>query len=365
MKKVIKTIGILSIGAMFLASCDRTDDLVTINTVTNPTLVDINSTSYVVTEDNLSKVIELGVKKAVYGVSSEVRTELEIALAGTNFEKVAVVGAYTLDDTLKVTYKQLNDALLVLGVKPGVATNIEVRVKSYLYSNTVTSGGVPTYSDVQTITATAYSQGPNYQYQDWFLIGSATAADWSNDKNNINLLPLLKDVNNPNKYTFTGYFKQGEFKLVKTKGDWGVNYGGRGGSLVSGGDNIAIPADGYYTLSFDLEALTYTVTSVATPVNTYNTVGIIGSATANGWDASTPMVQSTFDPNLWILSGIRLSAGELKFRADNDWAVNWGGTAEFFGKATQDGGNIKVEAAYTYTIYFNSATGEYSILPTE
>ena len=54
-------------------------------------------------------------------------------------------------------------------------------------------------------------------------------------------------------------------------------------------------------------------------------VGIIGPSTPGGWDADTDMVQDTANADLWSLT-ITLLDGEAKFRADDDWTVNWGET---------------------------------------
>ena len=45
--------------------------------------------------------------------------------------------------------------------------------------------------------------------------------------------------------------------------------------------------------------------------------------------------------------GFTLSAGEIKFRANDDWAISWGG--ELDNLTTKNGGNITVEAG-TYDI---------------
>jgi hypothetical protein len=39
---------------------------------------------------------------------------------------------------------------------------------------------------------------------------------------------------------------------------------------------------------------------------TFETIGIIGSATPGGWDSSTPMVQDDQNAHLWTLSEIEL-----------------------------------------------------------
>jgi len=91
---------------------------------------------------------------------------------------------------------------------------------------------------------------------------------------------------------------------------------------------------------------------------TYETVGVIGTATTKGWDESTPMVQNEEDVHQWTLEGFTLSTGELKFRANNNWNVNWGATEFPTGTGTQDGPNIPVPAGL-YNVFFNDTNGEY------
>jgi hypothetical protein len=56
-------------------------------------------------------------------------------------------------------------------------------------------------------------------------------------------------------------------------------------------------------------------------------------------------------------------AGELKFRAEDDWAVNWGDDGFPTGTGTQDGPNIMIPFADNYEISFNATTGEYILSP--
>jgi starch-binding outer membrane protein SusE/F len=58
------------------------------------------------------------------------------------------------------------------------------------------------------------------------------------------------------------------------------------------------------------------------------------------------------------MTGIELFDGETKFRADDDWAVNWGSNTEFTGFASQDGPNIPVTAGM-YDVWFNDLTETY------
>jgi hypothetical protein len=76
------------------------------------------------------------------------------------------------------------------------------------------------------------------------------------------------------------------------------------------------------------------------------------------WDVDFFLTQDPNDENLWYYNSIDLN-GDVKFRADSNWTVNWGAVDFPNGIGTQDGPNIPA-AAGTYGIVFNSATGEYS-----
>ncbi|HJW28605.1 MAG TPA: SusF/SusE family outer membrane protein, partial [Saprospiraceae bacterium] len=89
-----------------------------------------------------------------------------------------------------------------------------------------------------------------------------------------------------------------------------------------------------------------------------DTVGLIGSATPDGWNSDQTMVQDPDSSNLFTLD-IHLTAGEAKFRANHDWAVNWGSTSFPTGIGTQDGPNIPILAGQ-YHVSFNSTTGAYN-----
>ena len=87
-------------------------------------------------------------------------------------------------------------------------------------------------------------------------------------------------------------------------------------------------------------------------------IGLIGSATAGGWDTDTNLDVDAGNPAI-VTGTLTLTDGEAKFRANDDWTFNWGGAAFPSGTGTQDGPNIPVTAG-TYTITFNVNTGEYS-----
>ena len=145
---------------------------------------------------------------------------------------------------------------------------------------------------------------------------------------------------------FTGYMylNQNGFKFC-TQPNWdGTNYGA---DFNTAGDvaNITMtePA-GYYKVDVDLSAKTYTLIPITT-------IGIIGSASPNGWDSDVDMTYvpynaETKELGYWEAKDITLASGEIKFRANDDWAINWGGDVNAL---TQSGANISVDAG-TYDI---------------
>ena len=145
---------------------------------------------------------------------------------------------------------------------------------------------------------------------------------------------------------FTGfmYLNQNGFKFC-TQPEWkGTNYGADFNTAGDAADIKMTEAAGYYKVDVDLESKSY----VLTPITT---IGIIGSASPNGWDSDVDMTYvpynaETKELGYWEAKDITLASGEIKFRANDDWAINWGGDTNAL---TQGGDNISVEAG-TYDI---------------
>lgn len=92
------------------------------------------------------------------------------------------------------------------------------------------------------------------------------------------------------------------------------------------------------------------------------TISIVGSG-VNGWPPTNgpEITLNTTDNTNYTISNLAISSGEVKFRQDLDWTINWGGTSFPNGTGTQDGANIPTQAGI-YTVNFNRATGVYSFV---
>ena len=149
--------------------------------------------------------------------------------------------------------------------------------------------------------------------------------------------------------TYVGFFYaqdadwsggKGAFKFQKEFNNWDVSYGYGSGDDASGtlgGDNFLVEP-GFYRAEIDLVANTYNLTKITT-------VGIVGPAQAGGWDSDTDMTFNK-ETGAWEVT-INLNADEMKFRANDGWDINWGGTADAL---TEDGANIKIAEAGSYFV---------------
>ncbi|RIV45406.1 SusE domain-containing protein [Flagellimonas pelagia] len=140
----------------------------------------------------------------------------------------------------------------------------------------------------------------------------------------------------------------GEIKF-RLNNDWGTNYGDSGadGTLDNGGDNIAVTA-GFYAITLDFNTGTYTMEEASI-------WGVVGSG-YNDWGATPDFLFTEVNPGIWIAENVELIDGEIKFRINEDWTVNYGDTG--VDGTLDDGGDNIVVTAGTYIITLNLTEGE-------
>ena len=105
----------------------------------------------------------------------------------------------------------------------------------------------------------------------------------------------------------------------------------------NGGADCPAPEASYYMIEVDLNEMSYKLTPVTT-------IGIVGPAQAGGWDADTDMTYNA-ETGAWEAT-VALKGDKMKFRANDGWDINWGGS---FDALTQGGADIVVEEG-TYEI---------------
>ncbi|NBB20739.1 SusF/SusE family outer membrane protein [Runella sp. CRIBMP] len=185
----------------------------------------------------------------------------------------------------------------------------------------------------------------------WGIVGSATPNGWSAPD-----VPFFYDPSS-DQWRSIATLKDGEIK-VRQNEDWTVNYGDKGadGTLEVGGDNIVVKA-GTYLVTVDFKTLKYTIV----PTKVW---GVVGSATPNGWNGPDAKFRPDFGTEgIFTLSNIKLIDGEIKFRQNDDWAVNYGDD-KADGVIEAGGANIAVKAG-TYDIvldFTNAAKPTYKFI---
>ncbi len=177
------------------------------------------------------------------------------------------------------------------------------------------------------------------------IIGDATPNGWDSDIDMID--------NKDGTYSLVIGLTKGVIKF-RANDDWPDNWGGKdaastGMTVYGSPDNIDVEA-GLYLITF----------TPATGAVTFEqaSIGIIGDATPTGWDSDTDLVPTGVTGELSVT--IDLVDGGAKFRVNDDWPYNWGGTAFPSGTAVfNSSDNIPVTAG-TYTVKLNVNTLTYS-----
>ena len=133
-----------------------------------------------------------------------------------------------------------------------------------------------------------------------------------------------------------------EFKFA-TAPDWSTALGdGGSGTLSSSGGNLTVPGAGFYHMTANTTDKTWS----ATPVTTFSMIGDF-----NSWGGDADMTNNN---GVWTGTITVPSAGGFKFRANHDWALNYGDKGAD-GSLEQDGANIAVTpGTHTVILYLNN-----------
>lgn len=267
--------------------------------------------------------------------------------------------ATSTSDSASITVETLNNAMLSMGLTPFEESTVFLRVRSVLNATTNALYTDSLYSQTITRTATTFQSSECGKYCTVGIIGSATPGGWDNDTD-----MRLADATRVDKsvWTTTLYLIGGSQVKFRASDGWDNNWGGTAfpsGTGVAAGADITVNATGYYKVTFNEDSFAYSFTLLSTP--TFTTIGIIGSGTPGGWDNDTNLTKDVNDPHVWT-GTVTLVEGEAKFRANDDWANNWGSNTYPSGYSIGNGANIPVRAG-TYAIRFNDATGEYQFMP--
>lgn len=123
------------------------------------------------------------------------------------------------------------------------------------------------------------------------------------------------------------------------------------GTAVENGAIIPLTT-GFYNITFNKNTLAYSFQA--------SSVSLIGDGISGGGWTTDIALTSTDGGKTFTKSGLQLVAGGVKFRVNNDWAVNWGGTAFPSGTGALNSNNNIPTTPGTYDVTFNRLTGAYT-----
>ncbi|MFD2567371.1 SusE domain-containing protein [Pseudotenacibaculum haliotis] len=362
--KNLKQLSIYAFAALFIvlfSSCDDDSEQFTVTPTAAFSLSDLSINAIELDPINTSNpAATFNWTEADYGQQASVNYSIEVSVEDT-FAAPHVITTVTGNTSVTVSINEMNSAAGSIGLAPFQWGTMYVRVKSTLG----TQNGLPGYSNTISFDVLPFF---NYPFTDYYLVGDGTAPGWNNNSNNP---PIFRDGSNSNVYYYTGFFTAGHFKLLEVKGLWQPQWGTNDGSTIevndgtgsdperfptAGGAGITTP--GFYTFTIDFSTNTYTFGPYnASGAANYTSMTLQGSATGS----ATAMTQSTFDSHLWYLNSVHLTQGNVQFMTNTSSV--WGGTTEFSGLATENGGNVPVVVEDDYDVWYNDLTGHYILIP--
>ena len=326
MKNILKTAAICA-SLVWLVGCEKDEEKATMNA--NARVESNISASTLVLDKTQSNTTALTVSWETKDLGVQLAPVYTVEFENIATGKIKPLSAERSPFTL--TVKELNEYLVGLGLKTGVATDVRVLVRAAL-------------SDQRSLVATKTLKVTPYfdeiKASEWGVVGSATPNGWNG--------PDIKMWNSTDgNLVAYATLSAGKIKFRKNN-DWGVNLGGSNGTLSSGGSNIAVTA-GTYKITINVSKNTYAI-------ETYSW-GIIGSG-ARGWGDNDD-VAMTYEgsTNSWVVKNIALD-GEIKFRLNHSWGTNFGADSTdnpataLEGDIKSGGSNIKVPAG-TYNVSFS------------
>jgi hypothetical protein len=345
--KKISILGLFIFALLSFNSCETEDDVV-FTTQDPEGFVFTNSTqdNYILstaTSGNLGERFTWG--SADFGAPTNITYELQRSVSGDFTD--AVVVSSSIGNEIAMTIGQMMTVATEAGLDndpdtpaPNVGS-FSVRLRAYPGD---TGSGTEAFSDVLVLNVELLEStgaGP----------GGATIAEVGVVGSGYNNWGAYADgffytTDTPDVFVSYVTLVDGEIKF-RLNNDWGTNWGGSGGTLVQDGDNIAV-TPGDYKITVDLANMTYDIEEYSW--------GVVGSAW-NDWGGAGPDGKFYYDYTTdTFKKGIRLMAGEMKIRFNNDWGTNYGDTGAD-GTIDQDGDNIAVAAGhYLITLDLNAGT---------
>jgi hypothetical protein len=335
--KMRNTIFILFIGLMGLfVSCEKDGEMIVM--LDNPVAPEIvTMPNLTLQRNNGSDMLEFVGTPVDPGFQASAKYFLEAAAAGSNFADPVIIINGVQNASLKISVSDLN-GILLKKFPADKASSVDFRVRSVLVVDAGTGAPGTGTAPFEYISKTNTASVTLYGLPKLDLIDSGIIQKIESQLGNGDYKGFVKlDATKP---------------FILLDPDANIKYGANGSALAVNGAGISVAKSGWYTLKANTKDLTYSTSEYM--------IGLVGSATPNGWDTPDQKMDYNAQTGTWSIT-LDLIAGEIKFRKNDGWAWNLGGTAD---NLTQGGDNIAVGAGnYTITLtIINDATGTFKIV---
>jgi hypothetical protein len=333
-KHILIYLTFMGLTALF-TGCENDGEIVTM--LSNPIAPTLQTLPNLTLERvNGTQMLEFVGTPVDPGFTASATYYLDACAAGTDFADPVVVYSGIEAKSIKISVSDLN-GILLKKFPADATTSVDFRLRAVLVVDAGTSApgtGTNTFSYASAVKNASVTL---YGLPRLDLIGSGMDQKVESALGDGTYTGLVK-LNTANPFTLLDP-------------DAGTSYGGAAGALSVNGPAIVPERTGWERLNVDVNAMTYEISEYR--------IGLVGSATPNGWD--TPDQPMEFDPatGTWSIT-VNLVDGEIKFRLNNAWAWNLGyrpgGTDP--GDLFHNGDNIAVTAGnYTITLTITQPNG--------
>jgi hypothetical protein len=320
MNKVFQYIAIVFLSMLVLASCKKDSEIYTISDGKFPQQLTASANNIVLSQStDPDTVVSFKWQPANFGSNPVVTYTLQLTQPSDTATWANATTFVAGNNTFNYGFngKDLNTLLNGIGLTPGSASAVAIRIKATVNTlNGPPSSISSVYSNLVIVMFTPYGLSLYIPgaYQGW----NPAAA------------PLLNLL-----YQKTGIYEAYEYMpgsgaqyyKFTTAPDWNhINYGDGGSStnsnVVSGKFSQDGAAGGLYSSNGGYIRVTAN-TNDNTWTATTMTWGIIGDATPGGWSNDTQMSYDITN-QVWTVTANMLHSGSFKFRANNQWVIDFG-----------------------------------------
>jgi hypothetical protein len=347
----------------FVSSCTKLEDAPQFPKSTKVFSVTSSTTTVAISaKDSLSEALTLTWTDPGYSVGlSQSKFSIVVGASGKNFA-TTLTKDYSAVVKGVLFGKEINAIALKLGGVIGQVFSLDVKVVSALTNNdqqkssNVIQVSITPYGDL-TLSATATK----------VVATAATSSKtgdslyWNSAFNGYKGVKTYQLQYAKNGTNFASPTSTPLTAFSKTFSQLDLNKLALGFGTAPGSDGVLD-----FRVRVTNESLDTLYSNVVTvTITTYvanNSIGIIGDATPGSWSTDTDLYRADpiNHPGDWTVNLYLVGGKSAKFRADDDWASNWGANAFPSGTGTQNGSNIPVSATGYYQVNFNAGTGAYS-----